>query len=70
MGGTPKRSLSVSSWATRHSDRSTVKRVWPCHPAEYKQADQAREELPQEARQAEAAARVNDPLADLPPAQP
>jgi DNA-binding IclR family transcriptional regulator len=36
---------------------------------EYKQADQAREELPQEARQAEAAARVNDPLADLPPTE-
>jgi len=37
---------------------------------EYKQVDQAREELPQEARQAEAAAPVNDPLADLPPTEP
>jgi hypothetical protein len=45
MGGTPKRSLSVSSWSPERLHRSTVKgtpnairrvwepiRVWPCHP--------------------------------------
>ena len=31
-GGTPKRSLSVPSGPTEYLDRSTVKRVWPCHP--------------------------------------
>ncbi|MCL5281989.1 MAG: PAS domain-containing protein [Planctomycetes bacterium] len=37
---------------------------------EYKQAEQAREELPQEARQAEAGAQVDDPVVDLPPTEP
>jgi len=36
----------------------------------YGHADPAQEELPQEARQPEAAARANDPLADLPPTPP
>ena len=33
-GGTPKRSLSVSSEAPAIIQASTVKRVWPCHPAQ------------------------------------
>jgi hypothetical protein len=33
LGGTPKRSLSVSSGATERIRASTVKQVWPCHPA-------------------------------------
>ena len=32
MGGTPKRSLSVSSGAKRCFSVRTVKQVWPCHP--------------------------------------
>ncbi len=32
MGGTPKRSLSVSFYATGPIAAATVKRVWPCHP--------------------------------------
>ncbi len=37
---------------------------------DYKHANEAQEELLQESRQAEAAAQVNDPLADLPPTEP
>ncbi len=36
---------------------------------EHKQAGETREEAPQEGRQAEAAAEVNDPLTDLPPTE-
>ena len=33
-GATPKRSLSVSSGAMDRFRRSTLKRVWACHPDE------------------------------------